>query len=57
MEDRSNNEYEITKTGKFPWETTEKMENSEIIDEKDKISYEKTVQQEKMKLLEVEARR
>jgi len=33
------------------------MENSEIIDEKDKISYEKTVQQEKMKLLEVEARR
>ena len=49
-----NNKDGITKTGNFPWETTEKLENSEIIDEKGK---KKTVQPEKMKLLKVEARK
>ena len=52
-----NNKDGITKTGNFPWETTEKLENSEIIDEKGKRSYEKTVQPEKIKLLRVEARK
>jgi len=33
------------------------LENSEIIDKKDKRSHEKTVQPEKMKLLRVEARK
>jgi len=43
VEGRPNNRDGITKTTDYPWETTEKLENSKIIDKKGKRSYEETV--------------
>ena len=57
MEERSNSKDKVTKTGNFSWRTIRKLVNNKIIYRKSKESHKEAIQQEKIKLSDVEVRR